>query len=135
MASMNKQWVWGPQKPSRVPEALKLEVATKANRIVEDHIKPEHVKPPPKDPRFNYIVDIFTRWRGRFFYFMAKYASPGPNRIAPFFEDGFARLEFVGNDRFDLAYHRHTGQWWTTFPELTLDEALELIKDGDLFQP
>lgn len=66
---------------------------------------------------------------------MARYASPGPNRIAPFFEIGFARMEFVGDDRFDLAYFRHTGKWWTIYSDLTLDEALDLVKSGGHFQP
>ena len=46
-----------------------------------------------------------------------------------------ARLEFMGNDRFDLACYRHTGQWWTVFSDLTLEDASDLIKDEGLFQP
>jgi hypothetical protein len=66
---------------------------------------------------------------------MAKYVSPGPNRISPFFEIGFARLEFIGGNRFDLAYFRHTGKWWPVFSGLTVDEALNLVRSEDLFNP
>jgi len=94
-----------------------------------------YVELPPPKPQFNYLVDIFTRWKGRFFYFMAKYASPGPNRIAPFFEVGFARLEYARKDRFHLAYFRHTGKWWQVNFNITLGKALELIKGGGIFRP
>lgn len=135
MTKTKKQWVWAPAKPSKVPDALKCEVSAKANALVEEYIRPEHVKPPPRKPEFNYLEDIFTKWRGRYFYFMARYASPGPNGVSPFFEIGFARLEFIGNHQFDLAYFRHTEKWWTVFPEQTVDEALELVKSESLFNP
>ena len=135
MAKSKKQWVWVKAKPSKVPDALKRELSVKANALIEEYIRSEHVKPPPKNPRFNYIEDIFTKWRGRYFYFMAKYASPAPNRISPFFEVGFARLEFIGDNRFDLAYFRYTEKWWPVFSGLTVDEALDLVKSEGLFNP
>ena len=133
MAKSKKQWI--KARPSKVPDDLKQCLSVKANTLIEEHIKPEHVKPPPPDTGFNYIEDIFTRWRGRHFYFMARYASSGPNRISPFFESGFARLEFMGDDLFDLAYFRHTGKWWPVFFTLTVDEALDLVKSEGLFTP
>ena len=108
---------------------------SKANTLIGEHIRPEHVKPPPKKPKSNYIEDIFTKWHGRYFYFMAKYASPSPNRISPSFEIGFARLEFIGDNRFDLAYFRHTGKWWSVLSGLTIDEALTLVRSDGLFNP
>ncbi len=135
MAKSKKQYTWVKAKSSKVPDFLKHEVNEKAKMLVEKHIRPEHVKPPPKNPKFNYIVDIFTKWHGRYFYFMAKYACPGPNRIAPFFEIGFARLEFVGKNQFELAYLRHTGQWWLVFSDMILDEALDLVRSEALFNP
>ncbi|MFH1624427.1 MAG: hypothetical protein ABID54_04640 [Pseudomonadota bacterium] len=135
MAKGKKQWGWVRTKPSQVPDALKREVSSKAENLVKNYLKPEHVKPPPKKPKFNYLVDLFIRWKGRFFYFIARYACPGPNSIAPFFEIGFARLEFVGDDRFDLAYFRPTGEWWPVHCALTLDEALDLVKSEGIFQP
>ena len=135
MVKSKKQWIWAKAKPSKVPDALKRGLSVKANALIEEYIRPEHVKPPPKNPRFNYIEDIFTKWRGRHFYFMAKYASPAPNRISPFFEVGFARLEFIGDNKFDLAYFRHTGKWWPVFSGLTVDEALNCVKSEGLFNP
>ncbi len=135
MGKSKKQWMWVKAKPSQVPDSLKREVCVKANALIEDHIRPRHVKPPPRNAEFNYIEDVFTKWRGRYFYFMAKFASVGPNSISPFFEVGFARLEFVGDDRFDLAYLRHTGKWWPVFSGLTVDEALDLVRSEGIFSP
>lgn len=135
MAKSKKQYTWVKAKASKVPDALKNEVVKKANALIEEHIRPGYVKPPPKKPKFNYIVDVFTKWHGRYFYFMAKYACPGPNRILPFFEIGFARLEYVGGNQFDLAYFRHTGKWWPVFSTLTVDGALDLVRSEELFNP
>jgi hypothetical protein len=102
---------------------------------VEEVLKPQHIQPPPKDERFNYLVDIYTKWHQSYFYFCATYHSPGPNAISPSFETRFARLAFVGNNRFDLSYMRHTGQWWELYSGLTLNEALAAIRDEPHFTP
>ena len=45
----------------------------------------------------------------------------------------FARMEYVGDRSFNLAYFRHTDQWQTILTDLTLDECLKLIGDGGPF--
>lgn len=128
-----RTWVPSPPAKATVPDALKKLVQTKANELVERVLKPKYLKPPPKKRDWNYPIDIWTKWQGRFFYFGSTWASPGPNRIAPTFEHRFARLEFVGDRRCDLAYFRHTGKWWTIHTGLTLDECLELVGGGGPF--
>jgi hypothetical protein len=114
---------------------VKDEVSAKAKAFVNSELKPNHVEPPPKDLRLNYIVDISVKWRGRFFYFASEYACPGPNALSPFSEAPFARLEFQRNGRFSLAYMRHTGQWRQVYADLTVGEALKTIREETLFQP
>jgi len=128
-------WVYSPPKPSKpkIPDALKAEVEAKANELVESVLKPKYVKPPPEDERFNYVIDIFTKWYRGYFYFCATYRSPGPNAISPTFEDRFARMEYVGANRFSLAFMRHTGQWQELYPSLTVDECLESITNDPFF--
>jgi hypothetical protein len=135
MAKSKKQYIWAKAKPSKVPDTLKLEVTEKAKVFIEEYIRPEHVKPPPKNPKFNYIEDIFTKWHGRHFYFIAKYACPGPGSISPSFEVGFARLEFIDDNRFNLAYFRHTGKWWPIASGLTIEEVLNIVESGGVFTP
>lgn len=87
--------------------------------------KPTFILTPPKDPQWNYVVDILTKWYQRYFYFGSTYRCPNPNCISEFFESRFARLEYVGNRKFNLAYMRHAGQWWGIFQGLSLQECLE----------
>lgn len=134
-ATRRQGWVWVRAKPSSVPQKVKDELNAKAAILVESELKPKHVKPPPPNSDHNYIVDISTKWRGRYFYFVSTYECPGPNAISPFFDCLFARLEYQGDGRFSLAYMRHTDQWWQVFTDLTIDEALKTIREHPLFQP
>ena len=132
-----RMWVHSPSKqPSAtMSDALKVEVERKANELIETALTPKHVLPPPKNPKFNYVTGLSTKWHGRYFYLVATYACPGPNAISPTFEVNFARLEYTALGRFNLAYMRHTGKWHELFAGLTLDECLKSIRDDPWFQP
>jgi hypothetical protein len=140
MAMAKKQprrWMYSPPRPAKpaVPETLKAEVEAKARELIDTVLKPRHIEPPPKDPRWNYIIDLGAKWYRNYFYFSSTYACPGPNALSPTFESKFARMEYVGDNRFNLAYMRHTGKWWKVFQGLTSDECLDMIRDEGLFQP
>jgi hypothetical protein len=134
VAKKQKRWTYSPSKP-KVPETVKASVKSKADELVDNVLKPRAIKPPPDDMRFNYVVDIYTKWYRNYFYFCAKYASPGPNAISPHFETKFARLEYIAQDRYHLSYVRHTGQWWELYQDLSLDECLNAIRDEPFFMP
>ena len=70
-AKSQKVWVYAPHKqaPPPAPAALKQEVEKKAKALVETVLKPHYVLPPPENPQFNYIEDIYTKWYRSFFYF------------------------------------------------------------------
>lgn len=131
------QWVYAPKKPAppKVPDALKREVETKANALIEAVLKPKHVQPPPEDPQFNYIESLATKWVRSYFYFYAVYRSAGPYALGGQFEAKFARMEYIGNGLFNLAYMRYTGQWFELFTELPLDACLDSIRDDPWFHP
>ena len=137
MAGVKKAWWFKPQRELKpgVPDSVKAGVERKCNELVETVLKPGHIKPLPEDKRFNYLVDIYTKWYRNYFYFCAKYCSPHPDAISPFVEDKFARLEYAGEDRFNLSYMRHTGQWFEIFSEITLEECIEAIKEMPHFMP
>lgn len=132
---MNKgySWVFSPEniKPSK---QLIADVEKKLAVLVEQ-FKRDHVKQQPEDPRFNYIVDILQKKRGRYFYLCAKYRCPAENCIAEFFDVNFARLEYYGGASFNLAYLRHTNEWNTIYTELNLDDCLKAIKEDEWFRP
>ena len=130
-----RQWTWVPsktQKP-RVPPKIKLELEAKATKLIEEVLTPKYIKPPPDDLQSNYPIDIWTKWNRNFFYFTSTWASLGPNRIAPTFESPFARMEYIEDGRFNLAYFRHTGKWFEIFTNLSMNECLKLIADDGPF--
>jgi len=136
-AGTKRGWVYSAPTPSKskVPDDVKADVQQKAEALVSSHLKPRFVKEPPEDTQWNYIVDIHTKWYGSYFYFCSKYRVPAPNAISEYFEEKFARLEHTGSGKFNLAYMRHTGQWWEIAQGLTLEECLEMIREDPLFQP
>ena len=131
-----KTWVYSPaaDPEAAVSDELKVEVERKANELLET-LRPKHIKPPPKKAAFNYVIELGTKWHGRYFYFVSTYACPGPNIISPTFETNFARLEHVGGQRLDLSFLRHTGKWWPLLRGATLDECLNSVRDDPWFQP
>lgn len=137
MTKPRKTWMYTPTKPkaSEVPAALKADVEAKARRLIDEELKPKYLKPPPDDDRFNYIADLYGRWYRCYFYFCARYNSPGPNAIAPSFEAKFARMEYARGGRFNLAFMRYTGQWIELFQDLSFDDCLSEIRDNPMFQP
>jgi hypothetical protein len=132
-----KQWIYAPAKSSKptVPDHEKAEVQKKADQLIESFLKPNFIKPPPEDTQWNYIVDIYAKWYRNYFYFFSKYHCPAPNAITDYFETKFARLEYVGNAEFNVAYMRHTEQWSGIFQDLTLDQCLEAIQDIPTLHP
>jgi hypothetical protein len=132
----DKTWIFNPNKqPQQVLEQVKLQVSEKVDLLVQHVLKPRCIKPPPKDKRFNYTVDIFTKWHRQYFYVNGTYHCPGPNRSSPTFETSFVRLEYVGDGRFNVAYMRHTGKWWQIFSGLTLRKCLEIMEKNPIFFP
>jgi hypothetical protein len=132
---VKKGWTWAPDrrlKPA-VPDDLKAEVKAKANELIESFLKPGFIKKPPKNWRWNYIIDIHAKWQRSFFYFIATFRSP--RGITPTFEAPFTRLEYIGNRRFNMAYMRHTGKWWQIHQGLTLEQCIQTIRKEAIFQP
>ena len=131
MAKRQRTWVYSPQRQPKpkVPEAIKTDLEAKASELVDSILKPMHVKPPREDEQFNYIVDIYTKWYRNYFYFCARYRCPGPNALSPFFEAKFARMEYVGENRFNLSYMRYTGQWWEIYAGLSLEDSIASLRD------
>jgi hypothetical protein len=139
MAKGQPQWVSGTSrsKPRRaeVPETVKAEVITKTNELIETVLKPQHIQPPPENPPFNYIVDIYGKWYRSYFYVCATYCTPGPNSTVSHFETRFARLEYAGNHLFHLSAVQHSGRWGEWYTDISLNECLVAIQDEPLFLP
>ena len=137
MAAKRKTQKSRPAKKSTssVPHDLKAEVEAKANRLIANVLKPEYIQDPPVSKRFNYIIDIGTKWRRKHFYFVSIYACPWPGALSPTFESKFARMEYVGNERFALDFPRQADKWIRISDGLTLSQCLKAIREDSRFTP
>ncbi|NJN21000.1 MAG: hypothetical protein HC812_07165 [Leptolyngbya sp. RL_3_1] len=123
------------KKKHKAPDDLKVALKTAADELIESTLKPKHIQPPPTDHDFNYLVDIYSKWYQSYFYFCSTYNCPGERAISPSFDDKFARMEYVGDGKFNLSYMRHTQKWWEIYQDLTMAECLERIAAGEHFTP
>lgn len=117
-----KSWMASQRKTtsSKLPEALKQEVSTKANVLIETVLKARYIQPPPQKPQFNYVVDVYGKWYHSAFYFCATYRVPHPEAEVSNFEVKFARM-------------RYTGQWIEPYSPMTVDECLAAVRDDPFF--
>jgi len=130
-----KRWVLAPcrnPKP-KLSNLKKAEIEKRCQPLVEK-FKQQYVKENP-DKRYNYLTDVFSKWRGNYLYFCQKFKSEHPNMIKPEFEENFVRLEYLGSDNFNLSYFRHTGAWFPVANNLTLNDCLEMIESNPNFHP
>jgi hypothetical protein len=59
--------------------------------------------------------------------------SVGENAISPTFESKFARLVFVGDNKFNLSYMRHTDKWFELHFGLSSQECFNAIETQPYF--
>ncbi len=137
MSKQRKAWISSPESKAKssLPGTVKDEVETKAKELIDKVLKPQHVQPPPEGSQSNYIFDISIQWLGSKCFFVSTYACPGPNAISPTFEAKFARLEHVGDGKFNLSFMRQTGQWVQLYDVLSVDECMKSIQDDPWFVP
>jgi hypothetical protein len=128
-----RRWVWAPKRIRVLPsEDEKAKIIAACDKFVAEALKPRFL--PEGRPRgFNDPIDIYGKWHGGRYRFIERFRSDSPEAIEPEFEHAFARLDYVSPDRFDVMWHRHTGQWWRLYHLVSLTEALRSIEqDGHL---
>jgi hypothetical protein len=120
-----------------VPELLKKELTQKAEQLILEKFKPGLLTQAEaaKKHGFNYVIDVYATWRGRSFYFCAKYCTAPENAEQEQFEVRTTRMEHDSGRRFNLSYMRHTGKWCEVYQGLSLEECLETIEANELFWP
>lgn len=113
-------------------------VAAACERFIAEELKPRFL-PGIRPSQFNYPVDVFGRWRGSKYSFITRYRSGFPENTGEEFDSAFTRLDHVeeclAETRFDVMWHRHTGQWRRLHSAVTLEAALRLIETEGLLQP
>ena len=131
-----KPWVIQPSKTSaKVPDAIKRELQERASEVIENILKPKHVKAPRENEEFNFVSDISAKWYRHYFYFIATYTCPASNALTPSFESKFARLEYLGGSKFAMYFMRHNGEWVGVYDDLSVDECLKAVQEDSWFHP
>lgn len=134
MANREQRWV----RAKTLTKEQKAAVAATCERFIAGTLKPR-VLPEIRPTQFNFPVDILGKWRGSKYSFIMRHRSGYSDNPGAEFDSAFTRLDHVeeshGEIRFDLMWHRHTGQWWRLHSSVTLEEALRLIETEPLLQP
>ena len=130
MAKRKMAWVYSPTADKREKD----KITEQFEPIVEELKK--NLTPLPEPQEWNHCIDVFSKWRGNYFYIMQKYKVGGENRLKDFFDAGIARLEYYGEDRFNLSYFRHTGKWEPLFmyQDISFETAKKAILEDPMFQ-
>lgn len=128
-----KQWV-RTGRSSGLSEAEKASVTTACERLINEVLKPRFL-PVIRPTKFNYPIDITGKWHGTRYRFIQRYRSGFTDNMGEEFDNAFARLDWVGRDRFDVQWHRHTGAWFCLYPGLSLAEALNAIETDGILHP
>ena len=127
VSKSRKVWVYAPT----ATPAQKLAIEKDFEPIIEAIKK--NLQPLPEPQEYNHCIDIFGKWRGNHYSIMQKFKT-GKNAMVEYFDVGLARLEYYGQDRFNLAYFRHTGQWFTIFENISTEDAKKTILEDTWFQ-
>lgn len=117
-----------------LPAAEKAAITAACQRFIDTILKPRFL-PEIRPTEFNYVVDILGKWHGPRYRFMQRYRSGFPDNLGEEFDSPFARLDWMGRNRFDVLWHRHTGAWHCLYQGLTLAEALDVLDTDGVLHP
>lgn len=125
-----------PRKASvKVPDTAKKLIQEEGDRFIESTLQSQHIKKNPPDSILGSCKEIYGKWYRSFFHFCAIKQYRCSDDLCPPMEIRFARLEYMGDNQFNLAYFRHTGQWWTIKEGISLEECLREIEINPFLQP
>lgn len=112
----------------------KAAVTATCQAFIDTILKPRFM-PTITPTQFNYPVDIQGKWHGNKYRLVQRYRSGFEDNRGEEFDAPFVRLDWIGRDRFDVQWHRHTGQWFRVHQNLSLKAALDAISSNGLLQP
>ena len=114
--------------------AEKVRITEVCERLIVEFLKPRFL-PEIRPSNFNYPVDILGKWHSTKYRFMRRYRSGFRENHGEEFDAPFARLDWISPDRFDIQWHRHTGEWFRIHRSLTLAKAIETFRSDEVFHP
>src|SRR4051812_22177939 len=112
MATRKGAWV------RELRQEEKALIAARCDRFIIEVLKPRFMSH-ARITEFNYPIDIFGKWRGSKYSFIQRYRSGFRETLGEESDHPFTRLDHrqdgVAETRFDVMWHRHTGQWYRLF--------------------
>ena len=127
-------WYYTPSKP-KVDELTKERVKKECDAFIESVLKPRFITNEESSLDGTTLIDIYSKWWKNFIHINAIYQDTRPQAIKPSYDWKLARIEYMKENEYNLAYFRHTGKWWTIFYEIPLEECFEAIEDMPHFHP
>ena len=108
-----------------------------SQKFIDSNLLPYLTKKFNKNQKQPHLAEIKCKWHGNFLYFIACYKN-AKIKINHFdCEEKFARLEYQENNKFSVAYFRHTGQWFNLNYNngVSLRECFKMILEWPHLQP
>lgn len=134
MAARNFHWTRG----RKLTADEKAAISRRCDDIIERVFRPRYL-PEIRPTQFNYPIDLFGKWLGSKHRFITRYRSGFEDNAGWEFDKGYARLdhceEAIDELRFNVMWHRHTGQWWPISRAVSLEEALHEIETNGILHP
>jgi hypothetical protein len=130
-----RQWVYIVSKPpkQKAPSEYQDLVNAAISTFIKTALESKYFLNRPTS-RGVEMVNIYSKWyQQHYIYFIAKFHDARPNAINEIYENHFARMAYIDNDKFDLAYMRHTEQWCNKYKNISFSECLDAIRDDDFF--
>lgn len=121
MRKRNWQIVATQSPKVKLTEDLRSTVEMQAQEIVKA-LNRQRRK--PKKPRWNWCESVFTRWHRGSLYFVAVMRTPHGRPES--FESHLARLEYVGGEKFQVAFPMRRG-WMCAMPDSSLEVCLNEV--------
>lgn len=121
-------------RSSTLSAAEKAAITGACQEFIDTVLKPRFLPTVTPTP-FNYPVDIQAKWHGSKYRFLQRYRSGFDDNRGEEFDAPFARLDWIRTDRFDVQWHRHTGQWHRVYQNLSLKAALDAIINDGILHP
>ena len=132
MKQTKKQAVW--VRTMKITDAEKALITANCQEFIDTFLKPRFL-PVITPTQFNYPIDIQGKWHGTKYRFLQRYRSGFEDNCGEEFDAPFTRLDWIGPDKFDVQWHRHTGQWFRLYQGLSLKAAINAIETNGMLHP
>ncbi|MBX7240524.1 MAG: hypothetical protein K1X92_02160 [Bacteroidia bacterium] len=139
MAKSKKKavWGWAPTKPKLNASSLNKEAIEAGFQEVLEQFQAKDCKAETHENDVSlglYPISVEFKWYRNFLYITYNQRDAREGATLPYHEYKNVRIECTSNTTFNLAYFRHTEQWWTTAEGLNLEDAKKSILGDFWFQ-